>query len=75
MCIECSGKHRSLGLHISQVKSITMDKWTEKEIDRVQIGGNKALKEFIESHDAFDETWSFEEKYQSQVLGDNLTNN
>ena len=50
-----------------------MDKWTEKEIDRVQIGGNKALKEFIESHDAFDETWSFEEKYQSQVLGENLT--
>jgi len=66
MCIECSGKHRSLGLHISQVKSITMDKWTEKEIERVRIGGNKALREFMDSHEA-DETWSFEEKYQSQL--------
>merc|ERR1712179_70180 len=69
MCIECSGKHRSLGLHLSQVKSITMDKWTQKEIERVEMGGNRAMREFIETHEStYDETWSLEEKYQSQLL-------
>jgi len=69
MCIECSGKHRSLGLHLSQVKSITMDKWSPKEIERVEMGGNRAMREFIDSHEStFDETWSLEEKYQSQLL-------
>ena len=68
MCIECSGKHRSLGLHLSQVNSITMDKWTQKEIERVEMGGNRAMREFIDSHEStYDETWSLEEKYQRAI--------
>ena len=67
MCIECSGKHRLLGLHLSQIKSITMDKWTEKEIEKIQHGGNKSFKDFIESHSAYNPQWTFEERYQSQV--------
>ena len=56
-------------MHLSQVKSITMDKWSPKEIERVEMGGNRAMREFIDSHEStFDETWSLEEKYQSQLL-------
>ena len=44
-----------------------MDKWTEKEIEKIQHGGNKNFKDFIESHSAFNSQWTFEERYQSQV--------
>ena len=30
---QCAGIHRSLGTHISKVKSATLDKWTDEQID------------------------------------------
>lgn len=35
LCIRCSGIHRSMGTHISKVKSIDLDTWTPEQM---QVG-------------------------------------
>eukprot|EP00038_Savillea_parva_P007553 m.170947 g.170947 ORF g.170947 m.170947 type:complete len:252 (+) comp13312_c0_seq1:299-1054(+) len=49
MCLECSGKHRALGVRYSFVRSVKMDKWTEKQIALMRAGGNEALNQFLEA--------------------------
>ena len=53
-CIDCSGRHRSFGVHISFVRSITMDKWDDRQLAFMQAGGNKACKDFLKQHDCYD---------------------
>lgn len=40
ICLACSGLHRSLGVHISFVRSVGMDRWKDWEVKRMQTGGN-----------------------------------
>eukprot|EP01098_Paradermamoeba_levis_P016446 TRINITY_DN8889_c0_g1_i1.p1 TRINITY_DN8889_c0_g1~~TRINITY_DN8889_c0_g1_i1.p1 ORF type:complete len:169 (-),score=29.62 TRINITY_DN8889_c0_g1_i1:141-599(-) len=48
ICQYCSGIHRSLGVHVSRVKSLYLDKWTPEQISEMQKGGNKKAKEKYE---------------------------
>ncbi|EPQ29405.1 uncharacterized protein PFL1_03160 [Pseudozyma flocculosa PF-1] len=50
LCIRCSGIHRSMGTHISKVKSIDLDIWTPEQMDSMQKWGNKRCNLYWEAH-------------------------
>lgn len=51
LCLNCSGKHRRLGVQLSTVRSITMDSWSHKDVLALLEGGNKQLNDFFDRHD------------------------
>ena len=50
LCISCSGIHRGFGVHISFIKSITLDAWNENQIKMMRLGGNKNCRKLLEKY-------------------------
>ncbi|KAK5781509.1 GTPase-activating protein AGE2 PWA37_003666 [Arxiozyma heterogenica] len=55
ICIKCAGIHRSLGTHISKVKSVDLDTWKEEHLTMlIKMQNNDLANEYYEnklSHD------------------------
>ncbi|KAM9384059.1 stromal membrane-associated protein 2 isoform 2-T2 [Pholidichthys leucotaenia] len=49
ICIRCAGIHRNLGVHISKVKSVNLDQWTQEQVQCVQELGNAKAKRLYEA--------------------------
>ncbi|KAF2255414.1 ArfGap-domain-containing protein [Trematosphaeria pertusa] len=47
LCMRCAALHRKLGTHISKVKSLSMDKWDNAQVDNMKRIGN------VESNKAY----------------------
>lgn len=47
ICLECSGKHRSLGVHLSFVRSITMDKWKDNELEKMKVSSTNMTEGLV----------------------------
>ncbi|KAH8169277.1 GTPase activating protein for Arf [Sarocladium implicatum] len=40
LCMRCAAIHRKLGTHISKVKSLSMDSWSNEQVDNMRKVGN-----------------------------------
>lgn len=50
LCTECAGIHRSLGSHVSRVRSLRLDKWDDAQVDELAAVGNVVAKAKYEAH-------------------------
>ncbi|KAM5452814.1 ARF GAP with effector function(s) [Microsporum audouinii] len=48
VCIRCSGIHRGMGTHISRVKSVDLDSWTDEQLQSIMKWGNARANKYWE---------------------------
>ncbi len=50
ICIECSGIHRNLGTHLSRVRSLELDDWSNELVQVMTSIGNRMINSVYEAN-------------------------
>lgn len=50
LCLDCSATHRSMGVHLTFVRSIDLDEWTQSQVDAMRLGGNGNARAYFRKH-------------------------
>jgi len=68
VCFDCAGSHRSMGTHISFVRSTTFDQWSEHNLKKMVVGGNARASEYFSKYGLrISKSKSHTEFYDSKV--------
>lgn len=49
ICLNCAGYHRSIGAHVTTVRSLTLDEWSADQYAVLECGGNERFWEFVKN--------------------------
>lgn len=79
LCIECSGTHRKLGVHVSKVRSITLDDsaWDETTVRIFKSAGNEFVNSILEKRikesKSKDDSWLWNADDNEPVVSPDLS--
>lgn len=75
LCIECSGVHRSLGVHLSKVRSLNLDRLECEQVNVMLELGNDVINQIYEAKWPIYEAANSDEKASPEDKQPNYTNN
>eukprot|EP00994_Dinema_validum_P004994 NODE_3088_length_599_cov_77.241818_g2585_i0.p1 GENE.NODE_3088_length_599_cov_77.241818_g2585_i0~~NODE_3088_length_599_cov_77.241818_g2585_i0.p1 ORF type:complete len:173 (-),score=27.43 NODE_3088_length_599_cov_77.241818_g2585_i0:51-569(-) len=61
ICMDCAATHRSMGVHITFVRSTVLDTWSAEEVKRMELGGCGKARAYFKQHGIQD----MRDKYKS----------
>lgn len=73
LCLQCSGHHRSLGVQVSYVRSISMDEWSVTEVVSMLEGGNSQIATFFDRHALTEKTCRTSSGSSTMINKENVT--